>query len=112
MDIVRLEEHGLADIQLDVVQEELNEEANVAGELGVQAHNKVSKLLAVVRWAGTARKRMAVDRWAAIASKRRALGLGRRDELLGGRGKSVLVCVHDLGEDGLKSFLVGLDIVR
>lgn len=41
MDVVGLEEHGLANLELDVVEEESNEEANVVGELALQSKHQV-----------------------------------------------------------------------
>jgi hypothetical protein len=35
VNVVGLEEHGLTDLELDVVEEESNEETNVVGELAL-----------------------------------------------------------------------------
>jgi hypothetical protein len=41
VNVVGLEEHGLTDLQLDVVEEESNEETNVVGELALQSEHQV-----------------------------------------------------------------------
>src|SRR5207253_11504099 len=48
MDIVGLEEHGLANFKFDVVEKELHEEPNVARELAVQTDDEVSEFFAAV----------------------------------------------------------------
>jgi hypothetical protein len=50
VDVVRLEEHGLAWLQLDVVEEEDDEEADVVGELAVQSREEFGEDLAA--WCG------------------------------------------------------------
>lgn len=56
VNVVGLEEHRLADLELDVVQEESDEEADVVRELAVEAHHQVRELLAVVSRAALARE--------------------------------------------------------
>ena len=41
MDVVGLEEHGLANLELDVVEEESDEKTNVVGELDLQSEHQV-----------------------------------------------------------------------
>jgi hypothetical protein len=48
VDVVGLEEHGFANLEFDVVEKEADKETNVVGELSVEAHHQISKLLAIV----------------------------------------------------------------
>jgi hypothetical protein len=41
MDVVGLKEHGLTNLELDVVEEESNEKTNVVGELVLQSEHQV-----------------------------------------------------------------------
>ena len=50
MDVVCLEEHRLAWLQLDIVEEEDDEETNVVGELAVQSRKQFGKGFAT--WCG------------------------------------------------------------
>jgi hypothetical protein len=46
VDVVCLEEHGLAWLQLDIIEEEGDEKTNIVGELAVQSREQLSKRLA------------------------------------------------------------------
>ena len=50
MDVVCLEEHRLAWLQLDIVEEEDDEETNVVRELAIQSREQLGKRLA--SWCG------------------------------------------------------------
>lgn len=54
MDVVCAKKHGLARLQLDEVQEEHNEQTNVARKLAVQARQNLSKHLAARSRSGLA----------------------------------------------------------
>jgi hypothetical protein len=41
VDVVGLEEHGLTDLELDVVEEESNKKTNVVGELALESEHQV-----------------------------------------------------------------------
>ena len=96
MDVVGAEEHGFAGGELDVVEEENEEEAQVGGELGVETLYQFGKFLP----RGGA--------GACVAGEGRGVGFCGRDEIGGGFLEAFggLAVVHDAGEDGLQGFLV------
>ena len=93
VNVISLEEHGLANLELDVVEEESNEQANVVRELSLQSKHQVREFLAVVRRA-------------AIASKLVALVLCLLNEVFGVLLNLFWLAVHQAAESSLQSLLV------
>jgi hypothetical protein len=93
VNVVGLEEHGLTNLELDVVEEESNEETNVVGELALQSEHQVWEFLAVI-WR------------AAIASKLFALFLCLLDEVFGVLLNLVRLVLHQGAESSLQSLFV------
>jgi hypothetical protein len=93
MDVVGLKEHGLTNLELDVVEEESNEKTNVVGELVLQSEHQVWEFLAVV-WR------------AAITSELVTFVLCLLDEVFGVLLNLFGLVLHQTAESSLQSFFV------
>lgn len=90
MDIICLEEHRLAWLQLDVVEEEDDKKANVVRELAVQSREQLGKRLA--SWCGC---RLA-------SGKALVLLLYLCEQVFCGSLDVLLLCVHQTAESILE----------
>lgn len=91
VDVVGLEIHGLARAELDVVEEEKHEEADVLWELGIAAGHEFAEFVG----------RVDAGAWSDVA------GLGKREEVLGFFRDKRPVGLHERAEGGFQG-LFGL----